>query len=260
MIYTKLNAVVWAMFLISLTTIGLRAIRVYAAQPGPQAPVPPGNELNSAPPVLLAAAEQQEPIRKPEAGIDPALAGLVDGRVVETTPITKDCMILSYLPEWAHGEVDNLGLANNDGGVRVLLNWQPIPTAVATRSDRRFLVALYSRKTDEAGKVGPLLAFEITADWPELTSWRTQPDYAPDPAAQFKFVPDEGWKLFDITSVVRSQATRGGKNHGLLLRWLSEDRSGQKRDWSGYQFVSREGAGEWRGRRPQLLVVEATKK
>jgi len=92
------------------------------------------------------------------------------------------------------------------------------------------------------------------------TSWKSQPDYAPDPAVNFKFVPGDGWKLFDITSLVRSQAEGGGGKHGVLLRWLSEDRSGQKRNWSGYQFVSREGTGEWGSRRPLLLIVEQTKK
>ena len=158
-------------------------------------------------------------------------------------PISNDCMVLSYMPDWAHGDVDNIGVANNDGGVRTLLNWRPIATQDASSPDRRFVIALYSRKTTAAGKTGPILAFEISEDWPERTSWKSQPDYAPDPAANFKFVPGEGWKLFDITSVVHSQAESGGGKHGVLLRWLSEDRSGQKRNWSGYQFVSREGTG-----------------
>jgi hypothetical protein len=47
----------------------------------------------------------------------------------------------------------------------------------------------------------------------------------------------------------------GRKNNGVLLRFMSEDRSGQGNNWSGYTFVSREGAGEWAGRTPPFLVV-----
>ena len=46
------------------------------------------------------------------------LSRMIDGQIVEVSPITKDCMVLSYLPDWAHGNVDNIGVANNDGGVR----------------------------------------------------------------------------------------------------------------------------------------------
>jgi RNA polymerase sigma factor (sigma-70 family) len=187
---------------------------------------------------------------------DEALAKLVGARIVGTSPISKDCMVLSYLPDWSHGQVDNLGVANNDGGVRTLVDWGPLPPPDSATSQRRYLLALFSRQTNAAGKVGSILAFEISEDWPERTSWKTQPEYAVEPAARYEFVSGEGWKLFDITPLVHDQAEAGRKRHGVMLRFLSEDRSGQKKNWSGYQFVSREASGEWEGRRPQLLIVE----
>jgi hypothetical protein len=264
-LFSKLKAATWVALLMGCTTIGIRAIGVSAAQQDPQVRSPLRSDVGVAvprPPELLAAAAQSTSKQKRENqdGIDEALVRSVDGRIMKALPITKDCMVLSYLPDWAHGEVDNIGIANNDGGVRTLLNWQPIPLQVAGSTGRRFVLALYSRKTTAAAKTGPILAFEISDDWPERTSWTSQPDYAPEPACTFQFVPEDGWKLFDITSLVRSQAQGAVGKHGVLLRWLSEDRSGQKRDWSGYQFVSREGPGEWVGRRPLLLVVEPTKR
>ena len=124
---------------------------------------------------------------------------------------------------------------------------------------RQYLVALYSRKTTSREPAGPILAFRLLGDWPERTSWKTLPAYDPEPAATFKFVPGDGWKLFDITSMARAQAKGEQKGHGLLLRFQSEDGSGPKENWSGYAFVSREGAGEWSDRRPMLLVVEPSK-
>jgi hypothetical protein len=168
-------------------------------------------------------------------------------------------MILSYIADWAHGNVDNIGVANNQGGVRTLIDWPAVPPDLASAPDRRFLLALYSRDTTSNPPAGPIHAFAIGEDWPELTSWRTQPAYDPEPAATYQFEPGPGWKLFDVTPIVRDQVKAGRKGHGVLLRFLSEDFADRgQSDWCGYAFVSREGTGEWARRRPVLLVVEAS--
>ena len=82
-----------------------------------------------------------------KANVNPDLVKLVPGSIVRTIPVSKDCMILSYLPDWNFGNVDNLGIGNNDGGVRTLIDWPAIPVDEASSADRRFLIALYSRKT-----------------------------------------------------------------------------------------------------------------
>ena len=125
--------------------------------------------------------------------------------------------------------------------------------------DRRFLIALYSRETQSRPPSGPIHAFAITENWPEITSWKTQPDYDPEPAATCQFEPGTGWKLFDVTAVVCNQAKAGKKGHGVLLRFLSEDFSERGADSSSYKFVSREATGQWATRHPVLLVVEASK-
>ncbi len=66
-------------------------------------------------------------------------------------------MILSYLPDQNVGHVDNFGLSNN--GVRVLIDWPAIPAADA--DDRRFFVALYSKKTTSNPPAGRIHAFEV---------------------------------------------------------------------------------------------------
>ena len=136
---------------------------------------------------------------------------MAPGPIVRAIPVSKDCMILAYMPDWNFGNVDNFGIGNNDGGVRTLIDWPAIPADEADSPDRQFLIALYSRKTISHPPAGPIHAFEILENWPELNSWKTQPKYDPEPAATYKFEPDDGWKLFDITPLVRAQAKAGRK-------------------------------------------------
>jgi RNA polymerase sigma factor (sigma-70 family) len=185
------------------------------------------------------------------------LAELLGGRIVRSAEVTKDCMILSYLPDWAFGNVDNIAIAGNDGGVRTLVDWPDVPSAEAKSADLRFYLAFYSRKTTAKPKPGSVVAFEVTGEWPERTSWKTRPPYEPEPTAYAKFEPGEGWKALDITNFVRTHNGKSGK--GLLIRFLIEDRPADG-DWSGYEFVSREGKDEWAKRRPMLVVVGPTKK
>ena len=81
-----------------------------------------------------------------------------------------------------------------------------------------------------------------------------------EPAITCRFEPGDGWKLIDVTPLIRAQAQAGRKGHGVVLRFLSEDvSSGPIESFSDYKVVSREGDGEWASRRPLLLVVEASK-
>ena len=83
----------------------------------------------------------------------------ISGRIVETVPVTKDCMILAYIPKWGFGNIDNLCVANNDGGVRVLAGWPAEALKKNGVSNYRYLLAFYSRKTTSKpgpGRVGVL--------------------------------------------------------------------------------------------------------
>jgi hypothetical protein len=168
-------------------------------------------------------------------------------------------MVLSYIPGWDHGEVDNIGIGNYDGGYRTLIDWQPIDPKIAEGGDQRFLLALYARKTVSTAPPGRILAFTITENWPERTSWSTQPAFDLEPAASFNYEGGAGWKVFDITPIVQAQAKSGAKGHGILLRFLHEDRSGRGSKKSEYYFVSREGEGEFKSRRPMVLIVKSAK-
>ncbi len=196
-----------------------------------------------------------KPLRS--AAVAPELVNLAPGPIVRVVPVSKDCMILAYLPDQNLGHVDNLALANNDGGVRTLIDWPDIPPDEAAAADRQFLVALYSRKTTSQPTAGPIQVAEILDDWREMARWSHMPRHDQRSATTYKFEPEDGWKLFDITSLVRAQAKAGRKGHGILIRFRNEDSNGA--NWSGYQFVSREGAGEWANRHPVLLVVKAAK-
>lgn len=235
---------------LAATLAGLAA--TVAARPGP--PTPP------APPAAGPPFARQAADVPPVAEVDPALARKVAGRVVRALPVEKDVMILAYLPDQNLGHVDNLAVANNNGGVRALVAWPKVAPGDLAPPERRFVLAMYSKQTTPNPRVGPILAFEVEQDWPESANWGTMPDYAAEPAATYPFDPADGWKLFDVTAIVRRPAEKDRPGpHGVLLRFLSEDRN-RADGWSGYDLVSSEGAGPWKARRPLLLVVEPASK
>ncbi|MCX7016567.1 MAG: DNRLRE domain-containing protein [Candidatus Sumerlaeota bacterium] len=179
-----------------------------------------------------------------------AAPGLIEGVWL----VSRDCTILNYMPNWSHGEVDHLEVANNDGGVRCLIAWPAIPPEEAAKADRQYFLALYSGTTTLVEPPGRIQVHEILSDWPENVSWNTQPATDDSPASTADVVRGIGWRLFDVTLIVRAQAAGERAPHGVELRFDREDRSGEKKDWSGYQFTSREGMAFFR---PVLLAVEA---
>jgi hypothetical protein len=42
--------------------------------------------------------------------------------------------------------------------------------------------------------------------------------------------------------------------HGVAIHFQQETATGA--DWSGYEFVSREGIGEWKGKHPRVLMIK----
>jgi RNA polymerase sigma factor (sigma-70 family) len=225
-----------------------------AAEPSP-APAAPLPQRSGTGQVKSTKRKDSRPTQPTE--VDPELAKRAPGPIVRSVPASKDCMILAYLPDQNLGHVDNFGLGNNGGGVRVLIEWGAIPREEAVAPDRKFLVALYSRKTTSNPPAGSIHAFELLDHWDEMAHWSQHPRYALEPFGTYKFEPGDGWKLFDVTPLVRAQAKAQHEGHGILLRFLNEDFRGS--DWSGYDLVSREGAGQWANRRPLLLVVKAAK-
>jgi hypothetical protein len=203
----------------------------------------------------LVVSQSDRPATKPlgqEQSLQPSsdLNKLVDGNIVGRIPIARDQMVLCYLPDWSYGNVDNIAVANNQGGVRTLFAWDDFKP----KSNQRFVLAVYSRKTTVGEKPSPIGAFEILQDFDEQTPWTKQPKTATDPVATFNFQPGMGWKGFDITPLLQKHLQAGTKSHGVQLRFLRED--ADVKEHSGYTCVSREGEGGWEDRRPVLLVVE----
>ncbi|HEX7377466.1 MAG TPA: DNRLRE domain-containing protein [Pirellulales bacterium] len=176
----------------------------------------------------------------------------LNGRLVRSVSINKDCMVLAYMAAWNHGNVDNIAVANNNGGVRTLVAW-PTPAAEEIAApQRRFFLALYCRKATLGGAPGTIGVYEVLDDWPERTAWQGQPRTADSPAAKVEITPGEGWKFFEVTPLVRKHA-HDNDLHGAMLRFEGETAAS---DWSGYAFASREAIGPAVERRPLLLVVE----
>lgn len=191
----------------------------------------------------------------PEVVQDPGLSAAVPGRILRKLPLLRDSMILSYLPTWNHGNVDNVGVANNDGGVRALIAWPKLVGAPET-SKKRYILALYSRETRLKDNPGPLEMYSIVEDWKEMVSWKEAPRVAAEPGLTFDMVSGKGWKLFDVTSLFEQTGSADHAANGVMLRFSREDRKADDKDWSGYEFVSREAIGERESRRPVLLVID----
>jgi hypothetical protein len=151
-----------------------------------------------------------------------------------------------------------LAITRSAGGVRTLLYWKKsdVSSLKDSLGDRRVLLALYSKQTMAKPNPGVIQVSELRGRWPEKTSWKTQPAAADSPVSETKFEPGDGWKVFDVTPLVRSQIESNQDWHGVVLRFAKENMTQQT--WSGYQFASREGAGQWKDRHPCLLVVEPT--
>lgn len=191
-------------------------------------------------------------VAKAKTDLASQVRGVLHGRLVRSVPISKDCMVLSYLPTWNHGNVDNIAVANNDGGVRTLVSWPKPSAAEIAPPQRRFFLALYCRKATFHGAPGPIGVYELLDDWTEQTAWQGQPRVANSPAMKADVTPGEGWKFFEVTPLVRKHAADGGL-HGAALRFDAETQRGE---WSGYAFASREAIGQWVERRPLLLIVD----
>ncbi|NLE62126.1 MAG: DNRLRE domain-containing protein, partial [Planctomycetes bacterium] len=200
---------------------------------------------------------------------EPEVEEHVEGRVLRVLPIVKDCMILSYLADWDHGDVDNLAVGNYDGGIRMLMAWpQPAAQDVSQPTGKdlsqpglRFLLALYCRRPQVSAAPQPfhLQMHEILENWKETTSWEKQPRFAAEPVASLEIPPGGGWKMLEVTKLVQAQAEAQRPSFGIVLRFAEENRRHDRDDRLDYGFVSREGIGEWENRRPVLLVVDPTK-
>lgn len=190
----------------------------------------------------------------------------VAGRIVQSVPVEKEreIRISGGSKHMLNDQANETYVANFDGGVRNIVKWADVPEKEAQSDDRRFILALYSLDTT-SGTIPPsqLLVHEITESWAEQTSptLRPAPAWSSDPAGRFDFEPGAGWKLFDVTPVVRAQARGHRPNHGVLIRFEREDvkldRGVGYRRWSGYRFEKRPAVTyPPQYRNPRLLVVE----
>ena len=76
---------------------------------------------------LEARTRKKREKRTQSVAVDSELTDIAPRPIVRAVPVSKDSMILAYLPNQNVGHVDNLGLANNGGGVRALFDWPAIP-------------------------------------------------------------------------------------------------------------------------------------
>ncbi len=143
-------------------------------------------------------------------------------------------------------------MANNNGGtnggVRTLIGLPELKAEDVAPEGRRFMLALYSRKTTEGDGASPIEAVELTSGWAESTSWDNAPDAAPSPFASAVLAPGEGWKLFDVTPLIRKWTSAGTNGRGLMLRFAPRGTSARAATGRSYQFRQPRGRGRPDGR------------
>ncbi|HEX8522855.1 MAG TPA: DNRLRE domain-containing protein [Tepidisphaeraceae bacterium] len=191
------------------------------------------------PPPTPQAAPQTNPV---------PLAHVVQGKIVDQLPVSQDAMIISYIPLGEYPALDYFAVANNEQGVRGLIRWNKVP---ASANGKKFLLALYSSETTEAADPGSVEVHEVTSEWSDSVSWKEMPKFSQDVVSSTPFSKGIGWKVFDVTDVVKKQMSQE-QPRGVMLKFADETKHAPG-GWSGYQFISRERGGPLA---PVLLVVE----
>ena len=209
-------------------------------------------------PVFTLRARAQSPAM-PRLVIDEALARAVPGEILKSLPIQKDRMVLAYLPAWNFGHVDNIGVGNNDGGVRTYFDWAELDTALTAPDSKQFWLALYARKTNSHATQGPIGVYKVLEEWTERPLRIKQPTTADEPSAKADYKIGDGWKLINIRDLVRACLKSKSKVHGVVVRFVKGARKSELENWSDYKMVSRVGVREWEGERPTLLIMEPKK-
>jgi hypothetical protein len=186
----------------------------------------------------------------PQSSASPVkdLKDVVEGKILRKISVDKDTMVISYIAQGSYPSLNYLAVANNEHGVRGFVSW---PKIDPTSESHRYLLAVYSTKTTEAEEPGMVEAHEVLTDWGESLMWDSAPKTSPQASSQTPFSKGDGWKLFDVTNVVKGQKNQA-QPRGVMLKFSDETKKAPG-GWSGYEVSSREGAEEMR---PVLLEME----
>jgi hypothetical protein len=138
-------------------------------------------------------------------------------------------------------------IQNDSGGSRMLFDWSPISAEDLKGDNRKFMLALYQRQAVGAALTLKIGAYEIKAEWKEPT-WKDQPAVAEKPFAEFEIKPDAGWRIFDITPLIRSYQQSGKPGFGVEFRALDENATAALR----YGFEVQENSDAY----PILLAID----
>ena len=203
------------------------------------------------------------------AFLEDRLAATGYGDVVHRLPITDVYQVRGGTVT-QRIDHDHVSVWNTGRMLQVLLRWPMIPAVERSRPDRRFVLALHARES-EGATANPLVLHEIphTADQdssdvvapdPPGHARREQwlpglPPVLAEPAGRYAFEPGHGWRLFDVTKLVRPAVAGRRDSFGVLLGFASEAASKEDQVslvFSGPRATSRQGPFP-----PVLLVVEA---
>jgi hypothetical protein len=124
---------------------------------------------------------------------------------------------------YANGGTSRSGLTG-----RCLLGWPDIPSQdVLGTPERQCFLAFFAKggsiPKDTTAQSREIQLFAMTSDWSETSAtWKNQPATEPQPTATAAFSDGPGWKVFDVTGIVKAQAEGERKSLGVLMRFREE--------------------------------------
>ena len=184
------------------------------------------------------------------------LTTLCHGELVRRLPITR-VRTATDPDNWGpRGTSWAQGLCVETGRYRptstLFLQLPIVPADEAASQTRRFVLAMHATGTSDT-EANCLQMHEVLGDWDGKgkSTAEVPPKVSDEVVAEYGFETDPGWKLFDVTRLVRRRAKRGGEAFGVMLRFADPEEPAR------YKFERDDRDMVRAPFQPALLVVEA---
>lgn len=155
------------------------------------------------------------------------MLALMFGEKTRQIPVSKDAMVLSYLPDRSFPTHPHLSIQLSDEN-RTLLSFDLPRVQEGSKLDRAELSL--DMKNSQVPVVAPfdLAIHAVTQPWDERTiAWKNQPSFTEDPETVVKVDPRSGMLRLDVTNLVLAWMEERLPNNGMMLKVSSPLKKGQ---------------------------------